>query len=283
MKSSRIGKRLLSILFAVFIVLVGIFSWLFVRSQMPLDEFLLALVSLSACFAGFILGIKSGLVFALLAVFAVGTLSVVQGLQAGSSEFYRLFWLIVIPLLAVLGGLASDGVRRMRERLDMLDGRLEDLVAVDEFTGLEKSRRFALRVVEELARTKRYGGVFTLVVVQLAFMKELDDVHGPRVRNLVIRKLAETLGRIVRTEDFIARLGEGEFGLLLPQTPIEGARTLADRLRERTLYVDVSPSGEDFRRVRLTVRVGVAVYPEDGDDYIPLLETARADCEYNRS
>lgn len=283
MRNSRIGQRLFSVLFAAFIVFVGVFSWLFVRSQVPLDEFLLALVSLSACFAGFILGIKSGLIFALLSVFIVGSLSVIQGLQVGGAEFSRLFWLVVIPLLAVLGGLASDGVRRMRERLDMLDGRLEDLVAVDEFTGLEKSRRFALRVVEELARTKRYGGVFSLMVVQLAFMKELDDVHGPRIRGMVIQKLAEILGSARRTEDFVARLDEGEFGLLLPNTPVEGARILADRIRERTLYVDVTPPGEDFRRVRLTVRVGVVLYPQDGDDYIPLLEAARADCDYNRS
>lgn len=272
----------LSLLFCGFVVL---FTWQFMRFNIPFEQYAMSLVTAGCLFTGLSLGTRGSLIVALLVLFGYGTLKVGVVLWLGQPVdigVSQLFWLIAVPVAAFLSGSLHETVSGVIDRLGTLHTEIEDLVAVDEATGLDNAKRFAFRVVEESSRTKRYGGEFSLMMVKIAFMDEMEDVHGARVQKMVILKVAEVIRSVKRVEDFVARIGRDEFGFVLPGTPKEGARTLQQRVKERLPYIDVTPAGEEFRRIKLTIKVGVSTYPEDGEEYIPLLNVARRDYEYDR-
>ncbi len=260
-------------------------TWFFIQQGLIFEDYLMALLSHGLLFLGVAAGPIPALLGALALIFGYGSLKVglalwFQGYTPVDAS--RIFWLVAMPAASFLGGSIHRLWHRQQERLSFLEVQMEDLVSVDDLTGLENARRFAFRTVEEIARSRRYGGVFSLVLVQVRFLREMADVHGVRARDLVLKKVASTLEEQKRIEDFLAVLETGEFAFLLPATNREGAQVLRARLRQKLQHVDVSLAPNDFRRVRLTLATGVGTFPEDGEDYVLLLAAARRDYEYDR-
>ena len=133
----------------------------------------------------------------------------------------------------------------------------------DGLTGLGNSRNFALRLSEELSRSVRFEEAFSLVFCDLDGFKGINDAYGHQVGNGVLVEVARRLTESTREVDLLTRLGEGadEFALLLPRTGLAGALRLAEKVRAA---VTSEPFVIDELRLRLTMSLGVAAYPEHG-------------------
>lgn len=278
MSEGALKRSIFIKLTAVFFGFMVLFTWQFMNFSIPFEDYVMSVVTAGCLFVGLSLGLRGSLIVALLVLFGYGTIKIVlvlwlqQPILIGVNQ---LFWLLAVPAAAFVSGSLHESVDGMIERLSSLNTEIEDLIAVDEMTGLDNAKRFAFRVVEEISRCRRYGGEFSLVIVKIAFLEELEDVHGLRVQKLVVQKFAEALKSVKRLEDFLSRIGRDEFSFVVPNTPKEGADILKTRIRERLPYLDISPVGEDFRRIPLTIRIGTATFPADGEEYIPLLNVAR--------
>jgi len=90
--------------------------------------------------------------------------------------------------------------------------------ATDWLTGLQNRRSFEAMVDMELSRHRRYGGVFSLALVDLDDFKSLNDSHGHHVGDQALKLLADVLRENSRGSDAVARLGGDEFAILMPNT-----------------------------------------------------------------
>lgn len=116
--------------------------------------------------------------------------------------------------------------------LELANIRLRDLATTDGLTGLRNHRHFRERLVEEIARTERYGPPLGVLMIDVDFFKQYNDEFGHLAGDEILRELAAILKAGVRKTDLVARYGGEEFAVVLPQTPNEAARALAERLRE---------------------------------------------------
>lgn len=173
-------------------------------------------------------------------------------------------WLMVVSMLAGVGGLIS----RLQHRLDELFERLSDTARRDPLTGLLNRRGLEQLVEEELSRATRSGRPVTLVLGDIDYFKRVNDHLGHPTGDAALLRTARVLERVARRGDTVARLGGEEFVLVAPNADAEAGLALAERARDavqKAFALDPIP---------LTASFGVVAFPADGVTAEDLLATA---------
>ncbi len=124
-----------------------------------------------------------------------------------------------------------------------LEEHLRHLADHDPLTGLRNRRLFEHDLKLQVARSKRYGEVAALMVIDLDLFKQINDRHGHQVGDDTLRAVATALTRRLRETDLVARLGGDEFAVLLPHIDAPGARLVAESL-ERVIAACAVEVGE---------------------------------------
>jgi diguanylate cyclase (GGDEF)-like protein len=134
---------------------------------------------------------------------------------------------------------------------------LSDLVSTDALTGLFNFRHFKTVLQAEMDRSKRSGIPTSLVMVDIDHFKSVNDTYGHETGNLTLKYLAEILRNEVRTTDIVCRYGGEEFAMIFPETHLNLAVKVADRIREQ---IASRPVAIDDGEIKLTVSMGASVY-----------------------
>jgi len=141
----------------------------------------------------------------------------------------------------------------------------------DQLTGLP-NRRFVIEAIQrEIERTGRYGGSFSLAMVDIDYFKRINDQFGHDEGDRVLLFLAETTRRTLRKADVAARYGGEEFLFLLPQTGLAAARQVLDRVSRLFYEGTLNPA---FKVHGITFSSGLVEYPADGQDVGELIKKA---------
>ena len=138
---------------------------------------------------------------------------------------------------------------------EQLKQRYQQLSVIDELTGIHNRRFFFPEASAALANAVRHRHDFTIMMVDLDRFKEVNDTYGHAMGDKVLQVAAALLKGQTREGDLIARFGGEEFVLALPNTDIEGARQLADRVLESLR--GIAFSAEDTR-LQITASIGYA-------------------------
>lgn len=136
--------------------------------------------------------------------------------------------------------------------------QLERLSNTDSLTGLSNRRRMMDALRSELARAKRSGGHFSVLMLDVDHFKKFNDEHGHQAGDEVLVRFGKLLGETIRVYDCAARYGGEEFLVLLSGTNEADAVAVAERICE-------SMRSESFTGGRVTASIGVAEYPAHGD------------------
>lgn len=131
----------------------------------------------------------------------------------------------------------------------------------DALTGLPNRRALDERLEDEIRRSSRYQHVFTLIMIDLNSFKAINDSLGHPAGDQALQRLADCLRHALRDTDFVARYGGDEFAIILPETSLEAARAIAQRLREDADRCCMELS--DLPRGTASISLGLAAYPED--------------------
>lgn len=162
----------------------------------------------------------------------------------------------------------------VQDQLRDANARLEALAITDALTGLFNRRRFDDTLAEEVKRTLRYDTPLGLVMIDLDHFKLVNDTHGHQVGDEVIRGVAQTIASTIRATDVAARYGGEELAVILPHTGLDGAVTMAERLRQ-AIGARVYTLGEVS--LRGTASLGVTAFLADEPDMTARRLLERAD------
>lgn len=191
----------------------------------------------------------------------------------------RIVTLVVALAMVVLSGLFlvifDRYLRRLELRLDVTRrarDRFQDLSRKDPLTSLLNRNELMFLLASELERARRFGNAVALLMLDLDYFKQVNDRYGHPMGDRVLKALSVVIANAVRPFDQLARYGGEEFVLLAPQTDATQAARIGVRICEAVAAAGFrSGRGEEFR---VTVSVGVAVFPEDGDTPSSLLDAA---------
>jgi len=154
--------------------------------------------------------------------------------------------------LAAQASVALENARRHR--------LVERQAATDELTGLPNRRLFMRSLGAEIARAKRSGDAFGVILLDIDDFKRVNDRFGHDAGDRALRAFADVLRSAMRETDVAARIGGEEFACLLPSSDEAGALGLAERIRA-DLAARAIPL-PDGREVTITASLGIAAYPE---------------------
>jgi diguanylate cyclase (GGDEF)-like protein/PAS domain S-box-containing protein len=156
----------------------------------------------------------------------------------------------------------AEDVTKQRE----LEERLRLQAAKDPLTGLANYRQLVDVLDAEIKRSERTGREFALLLFDLDGLKQINDRYGHMTGSQALCRLADVLCISCRDLDTAARFGGDEFALVLPETGGKSASMVAERI--------CRSFANDGRKPKLTVSVGIAIYPKDGEKLKSLLEAA---------
>jgi diguanylate cyclase (GGDEF)-like protein len=158
---------------------------------------------------------------------------------------------MIYDFVNLLSGQIKDELLYQRER---------ELATKDELTGLNNRRYFLGRADELFKISKRYGKKFSIVMMDIDFFKDVNDTYGHEAGDRVLQALADVFRGLIREVDVLGRYGGEEFILLLPETDMNGASKIAERIRKTVEGLEVPFEGE---RIRFTISCGVASFGEN--------------------
>jgi len=155
--------------------------------------------------------------------------------------------------ISLIGSLA-DNLSVAIENAELHQER-ERQAVTDGLTGVANRRAFNDSLQKEFERAKRYDQPLSLIVIDLDFLKKINDKYGHMAGDEAIRAIGTVLRQSSRSIDFPARYGGEEFCLLLPNTEIDMAEQLAERLRRLINEVSIEGHGA------ISASLGVASFP----------------------
>lgn len=147
------------------------------------------------------------------------------------------------------------------------------LSANDGLTGIMNRRAFEERWDGEVARARRYGRPISIAAIDIDYFKQFNDTYGHAAGDMALRSVASVVRNRIRAGDFVARLGGEEFVIALPETSSANAVALAESVRRAVAENPITIPGSRTP-VGVTISVGVASWPEHGEEVSRLLERA---------
>ena len=173
-----------------------------------------------------------------------------------------------LELLSILTSFATMSIDHAR-----LHEKTSQLACTDGLTGLYNHMQFKKSFVDEVSRATRYNKPLSIILFDIDDFKKFNDTYGHPNGDIVLQEMATMLHELLRDCDTIYRYGGEEFVVLLPETALQEAIRVAERIR-----IFVETESPRFltgitKTHGVTVSVGVASVPEDGSDATALLQS----------
>ena len=237
------------------VVFITCVLWFTGKGSSPLFNLYLLPIILSA--------LTLGRVITLLQVAAVAVCHLLLAMTTPGLDVISMFYasqvvgqLAPFLLVAYLTTTLSADITEARERI-------ENLAQTDSLTGLYNVRMFNEVWQREHQACERNRGVYSLLMIDMDKLKEINDVFGLEAGNSAISLVAQCLQRSIRATDHAARLGGDEFAVLLPGASPEVAEAVIKRVRHNVYKTTLDLKS---RMIRCSVSIGVVNYPKDARD-----------------
>jgi diguanylate cyclase (GGDEF)-like protein len=154
---------------------------------------------------------------------------------------------------------------KAREKISLLEKELY----TDPLTGAMNRRAYTNKINEEFLRFSRYKNKFSILIFDVDHFKKINDTYGHATGDKCLVEIIKRVKKVIRKSDMLARFGGEEFVVVLPETLIEGAMDVAEKIRESVENIEFIHKNEV---VRITVSLGVAQVEETDETTEELFE-----------
>jgi diguanylate cyclase (GGDEF)-like protein/PAS domain S-box-containing protein len=161
--------------------------------------------------------------------------------------------------------------KRAQAERDILVDRLQYLSRIDDLTGLLNRRVLIEKLEDEVRRIQRYKSNLSLIICDIDYFKEINDKYGHDIGDRILQMVSRLFTEAIRNTDIIGRYGGDEFLVILPETTIEGAKEIAERIRSS---VENFKFKEGETSINTTVSLGIAEFNPEKENVGELIKRA---------
>ena len=181
-------------------------------------------------------------------------------------------WLVVLSSRDTLTDSETDFLSMFAQQVEMaitiadLFDAVKEQAVTDGLTGLYNRRYFEEYLDKEVKRAQRQNQPFSIIGIDLDFLKKINDAYGHAYGDIAIKAVADVLKHNARTVDTAARLGGEEFSVILPGVDSKGAMVAAERIRKAIEETPLDTIGH------ITASIGVGTFLEHSDNIEEIIE-----------
>jgi len=194
---------------------------------------------------------------------------IVMGLESGADEYLTKPFDKMELIARVASG---ERIIKLEEQLNLTNRKMEILAMHDGLTELFNRRAIEDHAVAELSLAKRKEQPLSIILLDIDYFKNLNDEYGHKSGDVVLRQLAKILTESLRQYDRAGRWGGDEFILIMPETQLSEAVTVAERLRIKTSETKLSL--ENGEQISMQISLGVACVSGHYPSLIKLVDAA---------
>jgi two-component system, cell cycle response regulator len=195
----------------------------------------------------------AGYVYVLLLTVQDSEQDILAGLEAGADD-YLSKRVSSAQLIARLR--TAQRILTLEHSLRMVVDERSRQATTDTLTGANNRRYFTRHISRELKRIERYGGELSILMLDIDHFKQVNDRYGHSIGDEVLQEFTKRIAAgLPRETDWFARMGGEEFVIVLPQTSLDGAQIVAEKVRSGVALVPVHTSTGP---VSITTSIGVA-------------------------
>lgn len=166
---------------------------------------------------------------------------------------------------------ALDRSEHLIAQLEANQEQIRRLSQTDYLTGVMNRRSFVDSLDGEIQRCQRYGNALSVLMIDIDNFKSINDSHGHQAGDAILKKVAHTLSTTIRMTDRCGRWGGEEFAVLMPETDLDTAQIMAERIRLAIIHEEVAVSS---KRLMASVSIGVATWRDATLDAARLVDHA---------
>ncbi len=229
------------------------------------------------------LGTVPGLLFSLLFVFIYGSYLLYGVFIAGfisEVKYNFISWLILVPAGSFICGQFSEQVSILQEKNENYEA-MHKLVTIDQLTEFLNAKGFSQKLENEFARNKRYNTVVSVIVIKINNLSEIRAIYGKKGLENVIKAVASNIDNNLRAVDVKAIIEPGTFAVILPETSMEGAGTVVEKLHRCLERVTVTVEGKQ-KVMRLKISIGAAEKRDEDEDILTIYDRAKEETYFDR-
>lgn len=213
-----------------------------------------------------LLGWKQASAFTVVGVSLVMCVTGVNWTDHSIEEFIHLvLWGCTLGTTSAVIGLI---VSAREKQVSLILEKQSSLALTDELTQVPNRRAFDMELRRRMSEFQRYQRILSILMIDIDYFKKFNDRFGHAVGDRVLQIIAQTIGKCLREADMVARFGGEEFSVLLPDTHVDEAHVVAERIRQAVDQIDVN---EIDCPQKVTISIGVTEIQPD-DDEATLLE-----------
>ncbi|MBC7877345.1 MAG: GGDEF domain-containing protein [Anaerolineales bacterium] len=168
--------------------------------------------------------------------------------------------LISILIPALLAPLFEYRALSTLLQLDLAEEKLKITSTTDELTQAYNRRHFFEVASQELARAQRYGGKFSVAIMDIDHFKSINDMHGHLAGDQILRELSNICAKNIRLPDIFGRYGGDEFIFLFPETGREKAKECMERI---DASISASPIQYENLEIKTRISIGLAEFSNE--------------------
>ena len=186
-------------------------------------------------------------------------------------EKYNLWIPVILPLITIITGYILSLLAKYLMKSRDFEYQYK-LATIDGLTELYNHRYFQDTLRQQIEISRRYNQPVSLIICDIDFFKKFNDTYGHQAGDAVLRQVAQTLKKNSRTTDFVCRYGGEEMSIILPNTKVEEALMLANRIcaavSEKPFHLTPVDTAD------VTISLGVATFPDNAQTPQDLIEWA---------
>lgn len=168
----------------------------------------------------------------------------------------------------------ASGFAKLKQELQVATKYSEELekkLNEDQLTGAKNRRAYDKKIEEEMDRFLRYKNIFSLLIIDADKFKNINDTYGHAIGDRCLQEIIKRTRPLLRKSDMLARYGGEEFVVIMPETNMEGATQVAEKIRQTIEKIEFLYKEET---VRVTVSIGVSCIKEGDKSSKDLFERA---------